>query len=144
MSNYHKEKIKYCEHDAPCILEHNDTKNISINSLTHLGLLSGTSDIDNRYSINGAQFKTINYKTPYFETKVYKKIKPPWLARQCEGTFMNRTKILNEPIVSTYKELLLSPISGNNYETIEGFGNINKFNRKIFIFIIILFFLLII
>ncbi len=139
MSNYHKKTIKYCEHDAPCVLEYDDGDLKPANSLTHLGLLSGAPDTDaNSQSLYGSEFKGVDYKTPYYELMVHEKVSPPWLARQCEGGFLNRLKTLDEPVVTSYRELMMAPIpDSNNYGMLEGFNhNKKKCNCNINMFLV--------
>ena len=87
-------------------------------SFTHLGGLEG-SEFE---SIKGAEFMPVDMHTPYYERMTRETVEVPWLAQDMERTFMNRTKVLNEPPVQTYKELKLSHISPQSHESVEGFG----------------------
>jgi hypothetical protein len=143
----HKEIIKYCEDGNPCVL---DAPSYSTNSLTHLGLLPGGPDTDSNAQDNeyGAQFKSVNYKTPYYQLFVHERVKVPWLAAKCESTFMNRIKEKNEPPVKSYKDLLLSPLPYDNYGRVvedfvaeESAGTINPVSFIVFCVLCIVFFL---
>ena len=91
-------------------------------SVDHLDGLAGVSDKD-QYDLYGAAFMTIDdMHTPYYDRMITQVQNRPWFGQNMETTYMNNTKILNEDPVMTYKELRLSDIDSNNYETIENFG----------------------
>ena len=117
-----------CDNDVPCSAKLNKLYNYLNNdrtSLTHLGRLSGAPDTNynemSSYGGNnyGASFKQINKEKPYFHVLLKEKVIAPWLAQKQEATFMNRTKVKNEPEVKTYADLELTPISDLNYEKYE-------------------------
>jgi hypothetical protein len=90
-------------------------------ALTHLGGLSGAipSNTDEG-SIYGAAFMPVKADNPpWYEVWSDDIVIAPWLAQRQEATYMNRTKVLNEPPVETYKELILSPIPQEKYEKYE-------------------------
>jgi hypothetical protein len=159
-----------CHGDEPYFFEHDVFAEFNKNnkhSLTHLGSLSGASHVDNARSFKfgdrepvttyGAQFKTVDYDTPYYEYMTHGTVEPPWLAQHQEGTFLNNIKALNEPPVETYKHLKLDSISSQKfkpYESIlneqvkevEGFGmplfvekNINNIMKIIIVSVFIIF-----
>lgn len=112
--------------NKPCLLKDNIKKNT--NSLTHLYDLQGAPELqavstfgkNNKSSIDyGAEFKTINRQTPYYERNIKVRVSPPWLAKEQEKTFLNYTKMLNREPVKTYKDLELSPIPDQKQETYE-------------------------
>ncbi len=86
---------------------------VSSSSLTHLNGLSGAEN----YETYGAQFETAEYKTPYYERIERVFVKSPWLGEHREHTYMNRTKERNQEPIQTYKNLKLSPIPAQMYET---------------------------
>lgn len=122
-----------CQNNEACVIDWNKLRQWNnqegnfATSLTHLGGLEGVVDTntDDR-SVYGAEFMPVEMHTPYYERMLTETVKVPWLAQDMERTFMNRTKVLNEPPVQTYKELKLSSIPQQNYEQVpeqvEGFG----------------------
>lgn len=88
--------------------------------LTNIGNIDGYEEDQPIY---GASFDTIHLKPSHFETTFTEIVEAPWRGQKAEGTFMNRTKVLNEPEVETYKYLRLSPAPSGRYEIYEGFGN---------------------
>jgi hypothetical protein len=140
-----------CQGDTPCLINYDKPGetgyNKNFNSVTKLGNLSGHPSDDSN-TLYGAEFHTVNYNTPYYETMETRVTRTPWLAQDAqEATFMNRIKELNEEPVQTYKDLELSPISTNNYEkyvpviyTVEGFDSNDKLQvKQILITILIIF-----
>lgn len=120
-----------CGKGSPCKPTWNKL-NIPGSSLTHLNGLSGTSeDVGEKDSIYGAQFQTVKYNTPYYEFMDVKYVETPWLGEPFEHGFMNKIKELNEPPVKDYKNLKLTAIPTNNYETkiYEGFDTNTKNNK---------------
>lgn len=107
-----------CQNDVPCIIKWNSKYNRDAPraSLTSIGNLSGTPSMDvdegSAYAgnIQGAHFKPVHYKTPYYERMVVERVEAPWpkAAQFHERTFMNRIKEMNEPPVKDYKDLKLS------------------------------------
>lgn len=114
-------------------------------SLTHLDGLSGSVPLgteigssSHKVDINmgGAEFKNVEYKTPYYEYTITERIVPPWLGLEQEKTFMNYIKDKNEPEVKTYKNIKLNPVSTRKYEsykpiintTTERYKNIEAFD----------------
>jgi hypothetical protein len=115
-------------------------------SLNYLGNLEGM--YDGNQDAFGAEFSTIYPKRKYFEKLDKQYVRVPWLGQNCESTFFNRTKVLNEPPVLSYKDLKLTSISQVPYQSInisdygiEGFGNNNK--SIMFVTIVILIIVLI-
>ena len=75
----------------------------------------------------GAEINDVNAKPNYFERVYSNIVLAPWLAERYEYTYMNRTKVLNEPPIQTYKEIRLHSIPQDKYSFVvkEGFGNKN-------------------
>ena len=118
-----------CANNIPCMTKWNKLSNMSnmqqVNSLTHLGRLSGapdnsyigdTHESDSNY---GAEFKYVNLNTSSYQPIIIQKVSPGWLAEKEEQTFLNNLKVKNEPPVKTYADLQLSPIPDQIYETYE-------------------------
>jgi hypothetical protein len=113
-----------CQNNEACAIDWNKLQGWNNkegnfeSSLTHLGGLEGSDEED----VYGAEFMPVDMHTPYYERMISQTVEVPWLGQDMEQTFMNRTKILNEPPVQAYKELKLSSIPQQNYESVEGFG----------------------
>lgn len=121
-----------CHNNTPCMLRWNEVQADPQEagyraSLTHLGALSGAyENYYNDYNdgdgsnyegtVYGAEFHEVHHKPPYYESMIMERVEAPWLAQGQEWTFMNRTKVKNEPVVKTYKDLKLSPVSNENNE----------------------------
>lgn len=97
-------------------------------SLTQLGNFSGYYNDNN--SLYGAEFNEIQAVTPYYERVVHHLDQKPWKNQSFDKTYMNYSKMMNEPPVVTYKELELKPISLDNYEFVENFENNMKINLQ--------------
>lgn len=89
-------------------------------SLTDLGNLQGY-DYDGSKTY-GAEINDIEITPKFYEKTETKFLKRPWLAESAEVTFMNNTKLLNEPPVQTYKDIQLTAIPQQKYESVEPFG----------------------
>jgi len=70
-------------------------------------------------NIHGAKFLTVHYKPPYYQKDYPVTINPPWYGKPYEATYMNRTKVKNEPPVKTYKNLYFYSIPQYKYEKYE-------------------------
>lgn len=113
--------------DIPCmkINKRGDFENKS--SLTHIGDLPGAPALPavDSYgdggiyasTIYGAQFKEVQKPTPYYERNIPVTVTVPWLAEEQEKTFLNNTKEKQFPPVKTYRDLELSPIPDQKYES---------------------------
>ena len=119
---------KLIEEPSPCIIDwdkvpgFNNKEGDFKTSTDHLDGIEGVSDKD-QYDLYGAAFMTItDMHTPYYDRMITQDQNRPWFGQSMETTYMNNTKILNEDPVLTYKELKLSNIDSNNYESVEHFG----------------------
>ncbi len=158
MSTSEKLIYELCGDDVPCAVDfdklYEEGYHQNNNSTTHIGGLSGTiSDVgrDDVDTLYGAQFKTVRYRTPYYENMEVHTVNTPWLAEHQEHTFMNRIKELNEEPVQTYKDLELSPVPIERYEEyvptiyrLEGFGEPMLGTNKMTTLVVILLILFII
>ena len=125
-----------CQNNEACIIDWNklrqwnDKEGNFATSLTHLGGLEGSIPPNKEDgSIYGAKFMPVTMHTPYYERMTTQTVNVPWLAQDMEKTFMNQTKVLDEPEIKAYRELKLSNVPQQMYEnvektgeTIEGFG----------------------
>lgn len=109
-----------CNDDNACVVNPY-MQNVGTNSLTSLGSYEGAFANDEATTY-GSEFAEVEYNPPYYERMIKGVFIRPWLGQNMERTFMNRTKVLNEPPVKTYRELLFAPIPQEKYETVEGFG----------------------
>jgi len=129
MENTINNTDEMCQNNEACAVDWqkingwNDKEGNFETSLTHIGNLEGSVDA-NLYdgTVYGAEFMPVEMHTPYYERMTRETVEVPWLGQEMEQTFMNRTKVLNEPPVQTYKELKLSSVSPIAFETLEGFG----------------------
>jgi hypothetical protein len=133
-----------CPSDVPCFYDHSknyeDFINSNKSSLTNLNGLNGATqalrtDQDRgrgpEYlgtSItttegSGAEFRTVDFKTPYYEYMINETVDVPWLAKEEDKRFMNHIKEKNE--VETYKELELKPKPTIKFEKYEPIINIS-------------------
>jgi hypothetical protein len=121
--------MELSEEPEPCNINwqelygYNENKGIFQTSDFDLGNIQGNYEND-QYQTYGAQFMpTLDMHTPYYERMITVQRNVPWLGQEMEKTYMNQTKVLNEPEVQTYKNIKLGSINGNNYETIENFDS---------------------
>lgn len=114
---------EHCQQDQTCLLDWQkmmQKTNRYNRSVTSLGNLSGIVPLDtDEGSSYGASFAPAIGNTPYYESMVTETVDAPWLAQPQEATFLNRTTVPNKPEVETYKNLKLSPIPQQKYETYE-------------------------
>lgn len=96
----------------------------------------------------GSEIKNDNKQPTYFEKKYKHTVIAPWLAHSQEKTFMNRTKMLNENDVLTYRDIVLSNIPTEKYQspqpiiyTVEKFDE-KQINQKSFLILLIIIILL--
>jgi hypothetical protein len=109
-------------------------------SLTHLGNYMGDNESNN--SIYGAEYSNAMAVTPYYERSMHYIDQKPWKNQNMDKTYMNYSKMMNEPWVDTYRELKLKPIPQINQEYItEGFSvaGTENFYVKLLFFIFVLF-----
>lgn len=62
----------------------------------------------------GAEIEEVKIIPKYYEVDETEYYLKPWLAEAAESTFMNNTKLLNEPPVTTYRDLRLSQYHNKN------------------------------
>jgi hypothetical protein len=96
----------------------------SNNSLTHLFNLTGASELSDTPNIYhdtnyGSEFREIHPHKSYYETIVSQRVDPRWSGQGMEASYMNRLKAMNEPEVKAYRDLQLSPIPNQQYESYE-------------------------
>lgn len=93
--------------------------------------------------IEGAYIRNVEWTLPYYSRLVQDTRWVPWLGQRHECTYLNRTKVLNEPPVLDYDTIQLEPIPSSLYE-IEQFdltsseSGLNKIYLILFIVLILL------
>lgn len=111
----------------------------STTSLTKIDGLEGASEED----VFGAEFQNVDgvLHTPFYDRFVTTKVTVPWLAESAEGTYMNRTKELNEIPYKSYRELRFNPIPTDNHASadLEHFNFGQEWIFKIILLFVIIF-----
>lgn len=123
---------EYCDPDNAVVVPWDKMKRccghtnyaISLNNLCGYGGSPLTSTYDS--GLYGAEILPAEVYSPYYERNFSDILIAPWLGQSQEATYMNRTKVLNEPPVKTYKEIKLVSIPLDKYEKYEGIENFEE------------------